>query len=701
MGTTIAFGAPVLTLFRSAWYVVRSKIRPLRPTPYALLVALFISLTLTLLYFLRYPPPTPVIPDRLYVFDVSSLHLNHTEHCIALTGEPGQCDASSPPPPGKSHADLLRDYDTLIFLTTLQGLVNRERPRLYLLADQQRLATPGVDAFWLEKYREAGQPYGWLAETEIIELTDLGELLDIFAGDVAGLVLWDDQVPATLNVATTIAGVEEVAVLRAGSDLEAELTARLPVKRSLVGLFAPNAATLPGSDTPSSGSAKTDAYLWAKENYLDTGRANPQFLAYLLDGWPAHLYRNKHMTRGGVYAFERDYVVQQRGFAFDLSPWPDELPNDDPGQPLGADAATLRAIVESAEAEAWGGLIKVWGFIPWYEKYAVSLETGIVGQSSAVKGEWESTWLFSQHGGYLQGGGGDVFGVALANVSVHKFGPWPAERPPPTSPTEAELIAQGYLTADGRVAPDRTFVLFYAGDYDLAHPAAVLLANYASRPWLDPRRGEVPLAWGFNPALVEEIPAMMSYFYATATEADTFVAANSGAGYLNPDALSELKLLAWLNRSRHFYGAYGYDLQGFLLNGNGAALSQRRLDAYTFLAPAGLLTPDFEIDEPWPRSQFGTPLTAIASEALAGTPDVAAIAVHTAYRRTVLEQQRPPFLVFRSAFQSPTFLWGTRDRIQAQDAAGEILDDSGQVILPNYTVVDPYTFFALLERAVE
>ena len=38
------------------------------------------------------------------------------------------------------------------------------------------------------------------------------------------------------------------------------------------------------------------------------------------------------MTRGGVYALERDYVVQQRGFAFDLSPWADEAPNDDPGQ---------------------------------------------------------------------------------------------------------------------------------------------------------------------------------------------------------------------------------------------------------------------------------------------------------------------------------------------------------------------------------
>jgi hypothetical protein len=640
-------------------------------------------------------------PARLYVVDVSPLHLNHYEHCIALTGEAGVCDANSPPPPGRSYEDLLQAYDTLIFLATLQGIVNRESPQLYLNHDHQREQTPGVDAFWLEKYRSAGQPYGWLAGTEIIELTGLAQVLDVFAPSLAGVVLWDSAVPATLNVATTIAGVEGWPVLRAGSGLEAEITHRLPVKQSLVGLFRPGASTLPDSQTASSGSAKADAYLWAKEQYLDTGRANPQFLAYLLDGWPATLYQRGQMSRGGVYALERDYVVQQGGFAFDLSPWPEELPNDEPNQPLGADATALLAILDAAEAQAWGGLIKVWGFIPWYEKYAVSLETGIAGQSSAVKGEWESTWLFSQRAGFQQGGGGDVFGMSLANVSVHKFGPLPAQRAPAEPPGPAELIAKGYLTAGGRVAPDRTFVLFYAGDYDLAHPTYVLLANYFRQPWLDERRGQIPLAWGFNPAMVEDIPGIMTYLYETQSPEDYFVAANSGAGYLNPDALSEVALLRWLARSRGYYRDYGYDVQGFLLNGNGAAMSQKRLDAYTWLAPAGILTPDFEIDEPWPRLQWGTPLSAIASEALAGTPDVAAQAVHTVYRRTVLAEQRPPFLVFRSAFQSPTFLWGTRDRIQAQDQAGQILDEQGRVLHPNYTVVDPYTFFFLLQRWLE
>jgi hypothetical protein len=259
------------------------------------------------------------------------------------------------------------------------------------------------------------------------------------------------------------------------------------------------------------------------------------------------------------------------------------------------------------------------------------------------------------------------------------------------------MVEKGYMTAEGQVAADHTFVLFYAGDYDLAHPVQVLLANYASSPWLDSRRGEIPLAWGLNPALVEDIPAIMTYLYATQTDNDYFVAANSGAGYLNPDALSEVGLLRWLLRSNQYYSQYGYDIQGFLINGNGAAMSQRRLDAFTFLTPKGILTPDFEIDEPWPRLQLGTPLSAVATETLAGTPDVAAAAVHNAYRRIVLTEGRPPFLAFRSSFQSATFLWGVRDRLRAQDAEGLIGGNSGEVLHPNYTVVDPYTFFALLE----
>jgi len=70
---------------------------------------------------------------------------------------------------------------------------------------------------------------------------------------------------------------------------------------------------------------------------------------------------------------------------------------------------------------------------------------------------------------------------------------------------------------------------------------------------------------------------------------------------------------------------------------------------------------------------------------------------HAVYRR-YRREGRPPFLVLRSSFQSPQFLVDVFAEMQRQDAAGEVLSDTGAVLHPNYRLLDPYTFFALLEQ---
>ncbi|MFQ5576897.1 MAG: GxGYxYP domain-containing protein, partial [Anaerolineae bacterium] len=464
------------------------------------------------------PAEPPASPPRLYVFDVRALHLDH----FALCG--GPCAPGAPPPPGKTYASLLDDYDTLIFFSSLQGVVNKSGPQLYLIHHP-------ADRFWLDTFQAEGTPYGWLAHTQIIYLPDFEAVLATFGPQIDGLVEWDDAVPATLNVATTIAGVEGWPVVRRGSALAAALSTRWPVKQSLAGAFADNLA----------------AYRWAVDRYLLTGKTNPTLLAYLEDGLPAVRYRQKQMTRGGVYALERDYVIQQRGFAFDLSPWRDEAP---------ADADLMAEILQAARREAGLKLVKIWGFIPWYEKYAA--QPGAGGSHSPVDGEWESAWLFSYYAAYLQGGGGDAWGAAMANISVHRFAPKPdAVTQPPPPPSTAELTARGYLLPDGSVNPDLTFILFYMGDYDLVHPTVVALAGWERSTWVNAGRGKIPLAWGINPGMEEEIPGVMAYMLATRTENDFLVAANSGAGYINPQGLSRRYRRQWLVRSGDYYRKYG------------------------------------------------------------------------------------------------------------------------------------------------
>lgn len=596
-------------------------------------------------------------PAQLYVFDVTALHLNHYQLCG------GPCDPATSPPHAKTHATLLDDYDRLIFLSTLQGIVNKETPQLYLIHH-------ATDQFWLDTFQEKHPTYGWLNQTEIIRLPDFEAVLATFQPQIEGLVAWDTAIPATLNVATTIAGVEGWPVVRAGSALAQTLQPYWSLKQSLLGQFSDNLA----------------AYRWAIDHYLATGRANFTLLAYLQDGWPAQQYQANRLTRGGVYALERDYIVQQGGFVFDLSPWHDEAPTE---------AEMMSQILQAARREAGLRLIKMWGFIPWYEKYASEPGTG--GSHHPIEGEWESTWLFSYYAAYLQGGGGDAWGVAMANVSVHQFAPKPppvTEQPIP--PTLTTLKDKGYLLPDGRVNPDLTFLLFYMGDYDLVHPTQVALAGWSRSTWVEAGRGELPLAWGLNPGMEEEIPGVLSYLLATRSPQDYLVAANSGAGYVNPQGLSRRYRQQWLTRSATYYHKYGLTIQGFLLNGRGYNLPPDWIARFANLAPHGVISPDFEIVDTWPRLVENTPFTGMTKETLGDSVPGSAVNIHNAYQRFRAEN-RPPFLAIRSSFQTPQFLGEVYKAIRQQDQAGEIVTPDGAILHPDYTLVDPYTFFTLLK----
>jgi hypothetical protein len=445
------------------------------------------------------------------------------------------------------------------------------------------------------------------------------------------------------------------------------------VRQSLVGQFADDLA----------------AYRWATATYLVTGRAYYALLAYLEDGRPAVQYQQEQMTRGGVYALERDYVIQQGGFAFDLSPWRDEAP---------AEAELLSEIMQAARRQAGLKLIKIWGFIPWYEKYAS--EPGMGGRHHPIEGEWESTWLFSYYAAYLQGGGGDAWGVAMANISVHRFGAKPgpvtAKR---AEPTQAELIDLGYLLPDGSLNPDLTFVLFYMGDYDLVHPTEVALAGWDRSTWVETGRGTIPLAWGINPGMEEEIPGIMTYLLATRTDLDYLVGANSGAGYLNPQGLSRRYRRQWLTRTADYYHKYGISVQGFLLNGRGYDLPPEWVARFAQIAPDGIISPDFEIVIDWPTLIDGTPYMGMAEATLGDSVELSAQKVHSAYQEAVAAN-RPPFLAFRASFQRPDFLAQVYEQMQADDAAGQVRTADGTTLHPNYVLLDPDRFFALLKVAL-
>lgn len=64
--------------------------------------------------------------------------------------------------------------------------------------------------------------------------------------------------------------------------------------------------------------------------------------------------------------------------------------------------------------------------------------------------------------------------------------------------------------------------------------------------WLDPKRGTVPVNWGMNPLHLELFPAIMEFYWDTATENDYFVGGASGAGYAYPNRMPNPA--AWMRK---------------------------------------------------------------------------------------------------------------------------------------------------------
>ena len=118
--------------------------------------------------------------------------------------------------------------------------------------------------------------------------------------------------------------------------------------------------------------------------------------------------------------------------------------------------------------------------------------------------------------------------------------------------------------------------------------------------WDDPTRGQVPLGWAFNPALAERFPVGLIHARATATPNDTFMAGDSGYGYLNPGNLvpprkwSDLPsdLNAWERLCADGYRRWDLKVTGFVIDGYAPAMSDVVKAAYARFSPAGVVAED-------------------------------------------------------------------------------------------------------------
>ena len=560
-------------------------------------------------------------------------------------------------------------WDDVHAVSTLQGVVNRDTPRLYVYFVME--GNNDIDGYWWNKYSRKGE---WLYGRETQTYRTMEELFTAYASYIEGVVVYDGNVPSTSNVASSVAGIENLVAIRY-DDTPGSLYDRLvvhgpklPVKRWLLNPDGTSMFTgkkgmeIPETSRLSTGSLKNDPYVWFIEKYMKTGKCNTEFAAYYIDQFwrtdPTRTVTNHHQLTN------HDFFVSKKAFFFDLSPWGDEPATDDPTQEEGLDLQILKTFLQEAYKQNKGEkFCYIGGFPSWIYKY--TQHAG--GKHEDVATEWEFSRIISAYNAFKDA---DAIGLgALANSSFWQHFPL-QEKYPQKWVTHQELMDRGYLNRDGTINfQGRNFILFYVGDYD----SSSWIAQTTPFLWDEPSRGEVPLMWSVSPVLAERVPMVMHNYRVTATPNDYFAAADNGAGYLMPGMLQEPRsvsglksgLSAWAKHCSKYYQKWGLTITGFVIDGEAPGLDSDGLDCYASFSPNGI------VPQKMPLTLLHNDMPVIRADY-----DI----VDHDYRRATdviverVEKRPVPFHWFRAILKSPSWYKGICDELKQRHTNIELLD---------------------------
>ncbi|WP_329204555.1 GxGYxYP family putative glycoside hydrolase [Streptomyces sp. NBC_00683] len=484
--------------------------------------------------------------------------------------------------------------DDQLLLTTLQGVVNRRRPRLYFA------------------YDASGLDLGWLPGTgaDVTRHDNALDLIGRYRGEVRGAVLHDPEVPDSVNVATTLAGLENAVAataeqaarhgLKVVADLRGRFAADDPhavYRWQLDNLFPRCAHTLLAG-LPPTRTVKVDGVQWreiAREPNRVRDSSNRAVRTFDLstelpgsdgaflrfqdslgdDGWGASVGRITVRADGQEIASFAPGTDAEAPYLFDglnSSVGSDGNRFCDGGgyfiYRFTAPAGTTRLTVD---ADLWNQYLvtatttsptRVEPF-PYFRDYAVASRamvvwlppSGATGElldevfsrvepttpycgwfSNDVAGEWGGVDRASQHGVPV------VPTDFYMNGTVHAgTGAKVSDRVRPRP--RATLRKRVYLTLT-------------VGEGDNVQYCQRRMRDL----WDNPARGQVPVNWTVSPLLADIGPALLAHYQRTATANDLLICGPSGAGYTYPGSWPPEALDAYTRLTGSFLRRTGMDL---------------------------------------------------------------------------------------------------------------------------------------------
>lgn len=525
------------------------------------------------------------------------------------------------------------DEDVQVLLTTMQGTVARRTPSIYL---------------W---FSENDAKEGWLNTLSVpyTEYSDPWKLIAKYSNQVRGTVVYDPNVWDSLNVATTLAGLESGVV--ASPELAQKISGapyNIPVIADLRGKFT----------------SKLDAYTWQYEHLW------PRTTHRMLTGISPN---QKTPTPPGIPPYYTTVIEETRQIRDSSNR---QVYSLDLSQFATGDAVYLR-FDDSFPNDGWG---------PSVQHVTVTANGQIIADFEPFT-DAEATYLYDSDGSSRDGShrfadGNNYFvyqfpipqGTTdlVAQVDMwNEFKVSATNTQPPTSDIYVPFPRfRDYIVAnqamvfwlDPNVPEERAlfekimddvepytpymgwFAQDVAGEFSgtqlcSEHSVYVLAADFfdngtvfagvrarvpMQRPhaapalenkvyvtlvmtegdniqycqhrlrqiWDDPGRGKVPLTWTVDPLLLDAGPAMIGYYERTATANDLLMAGPSGAGYIYPTPWPDSTFRSFTKASAKYMRRLGIDTVYVLnrLNNQSVALSDSEVSDYLYdVQPRGIM----------------------------------------------------------------------------------------------------------------
>ncbi len=509
------------------------------------------------------------------------------------------------------------DGDQQALLVSLQGVVNRTEPRLYFYW--------GTDPTNLEWLKSTGLPYSMV--------TNPLALLQRYRGEITGAIVYDPNVPDTINLATTLAGIHKAVIATSAlasqynlpvvEDLRGRFSSNLDVYRYALSSVYPQATkrlitAISPSNTQSTPNVQwttllevtqpvTDAsnkatYMADLSSFLASG---PSVYvryqdAYSNTGWGPSVSQVTVTADGNVIASFQPGTAAEQPFLFDAdgsqlaSGWRFAdgtnyfIYKFTP--PAGTKTLTLSTYM-------WNQyLVTATSTQPSYQVANALFRDYIVATSAAVV--WldpnvtEEASLLAQILSSMQPNlpylgwfphGDEMTGVTLCaqnstavvaadffyNASVFSGVRAPVKCDQPAAPVP---------TLSKKIYVSLTMVEGDNIQYD---------QHRLRQIWDDAERGQVPLGWSISVLLLDIAPSMLAYFQRTQTANDLLVAGPSGAGYTYPVMWPATTLPSYMKRSGYYMERTGM-LSLFAYNRDNStdvALSPQLVDLYKSNVP--------------------------------------------------------------------------------------------------------------------